>query len=762
MQADSPYPNPFEILRCILRALDLKQSNKRLDELAGKGTYDPRELRAAVETDFFVVTKKFMGPVTAEATLRTLNRFLEKYLHQIVGRIPADGLTRESVLKILIKTCIKDGVTELMGEIHEEVGGPHPSIWFSSHGSTVGKVLAWIDEKTPQWSVHLSSLKKERKDMISSWNRGIELPSSRSILLLSETDTSDRPVDVNWEKIKTLLFISRAIDFIKGQPLGPLLLDEARLALWGADDQVSVGSAIKMQQEVTQRKLGPEIRLIARLQNDLRRTVKKREPGTYRIIIDQVREQILASNVLLSTQYWIDWHDARWHVFAGDLQNASELYKCAFYGALFCAGDNQRLIAEESISVAACLPNPDRVFLKQLKWSLINFGYDIPSIRNNKPSQKVTDTIEDWEMDLWKSGFSTVFPKDGLFPGVDHKISQVTIGPLVFTDISKIKPDYRNVNRNMKVGETWQRVMPQLVWFAINEDVSVCKKLIEKGADVNVSSEVGDTPILMALEALNITEVNEANLVLGGPLYRTLDDQLFHFLKDIPHNPNTLNKRTQKKRLLPIISAVESGRVDVVQAVLSMGADPRGRGKTDEQTALNVCLKLIGIVKNPELSKKHQMSMPITPEALDSIRRQAQGMSGFTMEQQKRSLLKNTATGLSKIAAELFLDAMYKNILENTSAKALRKIAMLLIESGADVDAEHASPIKGYTPLMLAVELDERELFDAMVVAGADIQKTFKDPKDGHDVSIAEIAREFESTNVSQSLDNISRYVTVH
>lgn len=251
MPTDSPYPNPFEILRCILRALDLKHSNKRLDELAGKGTYDPRELREAVETDFFVVIKKYMGPETAEAALITLNRFLDKYLHEIVGKIPADGLTRESALKILIKTGIKDGVIDLVNEIHDRIDGPDPSTWFSFHESTVGTVLEWVNEKTPHWSVHLSRLKKERKDMISSWNRGIELPSSRSILLLSETDTPNRPVDIDWEKIKTFLFIARAIDFIKGQPLGPLLLDESRLALWGADNQISVGSEIKIQQGIT-------------------------------------------------------------------------------------------------------------------------------------------------------------------------------------------------------------------------------------------------------------------------------------------------------------------------------------------------------------------------------------------------------------------------------------------------------------------------------------------------------------------------------
>ena len=96
------------------------------------------------------------------------------------------------------------------------------------------------------------------------------------------------------------------------------------------------------------------------------------------------------------------------------------------------------------------------------------------------------------------------------------------------------------------------------------------------------------------------------------------------------------------------------------------------------------------------------------------------------------------------------------------SVGELRGIASLLINSGANVNAEHASPVKGYTPLMLAVEMDERAIFEQMLICGGDIKKTYKDPRTDRDISIMEIAKFFKSTDVMQVLKDISPYATVH
>ena len=92
----------------------------------------------------------------------------------------------------------------------------------------------------------------------------------------------------------------------------------------------------------------------------------------------------------------------------------------------------------------------------------------------------------------------------------------------------------------------------------------------------------------------------------------------------------------------------------------------------------------------------------------------------------------------------------------------MREITKILIKSGADVNAEHVSPLKGYTPLMLAVEVDERELFELMLIHGGDLKKTYNDPDTEKKVSVYEIAHSFESVGVLQVLSDISQYITVH
>lgn len=757
MPADYPYPTPFEMLRYLLRSFDFKLSQKdkkRLDDMTAKRVYDPREFDIALEQYLSNVANKYIGHKAADQISKLFAQFMSNYLYNVAGALPADGLNRASVLDVLIKTEIKDRVIDFAVAFHNEFGGPHPSFWFSSDSVSVDALFAWLSNNESHWDDYLANIDKERRDMIAAWRKGDDLPSAQSLHLLSQPTTPNEysPSSINWELIKPLLFLARSFDFIKRDQNGRELVNESRLALWGAESEADIGKEIRLIQRGLLQSLGPAESLIAKLQFELRRTVEKTDPKRYRRIIEEVRDLINASEKLQHTDYWIDWHDARWHVFSGELNAANDLYKNAFEKAIFTAGENQKYIVEEAIVVASSQSKPDKIFLKQLKWVQINFGYDIPSISKSTPSQKVSDTIEDWEIDLWRSSFNDIFPKSGYFPEAGYVSEPKVRGPLLFSDPSDIKPDYRHPNRTIKVGETWQRAMPQLVWFALNENIEVCKKLIDLGADVNVQSEVGDTAVLLALEALNVTEVP----------WRSLKDELFTLITEKNHTPETLNTRTQKKRLLPIISAIQTGRPDIVKKILELGADPNGRGLTDEQTALNVCIKLIGILKDPEGFWKVQNEMNITPEVLDSIRRHSSGLSGFTLKHQENFLDNSNNDELFKECSLLIKKLMTERILEKMTISSMREIATLLISYGADVNAEHLSPLKGYTPLMLAVELDERKIFDAMLVAGGDINKKYIDPRTGREVSLLDIANYFDSKNVIQSLGDISTYAKFH
>ena len=79
-----------------------------------------------------------------------------------------------------------------------------------------------------------------------------------------------------------------------------------------------------------------------------------------------------------------------------------------------------------------------------------------------------------------------------------------------------------------------------------------------------------------------------------------------------------------------------------------------------------------------------------------------------------------------------------------------------LLKAGADVNAVHSSPIKGYTPLMLAAELDEVDLFEIMLVHGGDIKKTYIDPNSDRAVSILEIASHFDSRDIQLLMSRLA------
>lgn len=64
----------------------------------------------------------------------------------------------------------------------------------------------------------------------------------------------------------------------------------------------------------------------------------------------------------------------------------------------------------------------------------------------------------------------------------------------------------------------------------------------------------------------------------------------------------------------------------------------------------------------------------------------------------------------------------------NSSLEKLRAIVRELIYAGSDSNAEHQTPLDGYTPLMLVAENDEVELFNLMCQTGGDPLKQHYNP----------------------------------
>ncbi len=82
----------------------------------------------------------------------------------------------------------------------------------------------------------------------------------------------------------------------------------------------------------------------------------------------------------------------------------------------------------------------------------------------------------------------------------------------------------------------------------------------------------------------------------------------------------------------------------------------------------------------------------------------------------------------------------------------LRDIVLQLLEAGAEPNARHTNPIVNYTPLMLAAELDEEEIFRFMLDHGGDPSLYYEHPRTGAKVDCFLIANEFRARGVEKIL----------
>lgn len=750
IMSDFPYPTHIEIIRTFAKVLGVKAGNKKLDDKAKDKNADYRLVNKFSSNIFYYISEKFGSDISSYLE-QGFSLFLKEYMAH-VSNTYADGLSRSEVGAALCKTLLSTSLVNTIESMMSVLSGRKPSVvvFFSAQESCTSQIIDWIEEYELGWKHYYCNLVKENKAKVKAWQEGEHIPDVQSLSSIQSWSKGPWPEQIDWQKVRVLLFIASIIDRAVKEEGASLLFEECRVLSWGANSTNNFSQLVHSHQQDYKARISHLLPLIGDIQQGLKRTVVKGE-GQF----EYFKAQLAKLEKLHSKEghkshfdYWVQWHKARMYVFNGQLQEASVFYQLAFEGSLFRAGINQKFIAEEAIVVAACQEKPDKVFLKHLKNALLMFNYDIPSVQSEKSSIRFSDIIEDWEVQNWRSSFNRVFPKEGMFPEADIPDIKANIGLNIVTGIDEITPDYRHPNRKLKIGERWKKTYPQLVWFSEVENEEVVRRLLTEGANVNMTSSSGDSAILMALEALNVKAIP----------YRSLDEGLFNLLSQYPHSEETMNLATSKRRLLPLISAVESGKLHIVEKVLKMGADVNVRGATDSQTALNVSLKLIGILKQPQKFLTEQINMEHTPEVLDSIRRNSAGLTGFTLEDQAQHLNVQDTSAMFQRFMEIAMQLIMERVEEKLNLSELRQISAILIDGNSDVNAEHKSPAEGYTPLMLAAELDEVDLFNKMLSSGGDPRKTYYCKNTKEDVDCWRIADNFSSFNVLSALKDIERF----
>lgn len=177
-----------------------------------------------------------------------------------------------------------------------------------------------------------------------------------------------------------------------------------------------------------------------------------------------------------------------------------------------------------------------------------------------------------------------------------------------------------------------------------------------------------------------------------------------------------------------------------------MGADVHQLSGSDRQTALNLAMKSIALLKDKDKVIKVQREPDNSDIAVDSFRRETGGIYGSDLESNRK--VRDLFLNKFNLYGDGYMLQWHENLKKHSSVSELIDIARELIFAGSDANAEHETPLKGYTPLMLAAENDEIELFELMIKYGGDVSKSYIDSRNGNLVTLEQIVMAFRAKNV--------------
>lgn len=703
MNADTPpFPRLGEIYRVLALALDTKNKNRDIDSLARKGDYDwsllptlCRELIAEplerhTDADFAALVEQFVSYVHGS------------YI-QLVATVSLDSLSREEVLPLLVENYFSAHACGLLLGIQKEFGGPDLLVLLDAETNPLSVVLDWAGSANADPNVNTldkrvfpesTGADKTGREMLNRWRNGKQLPDIGNIKLFVKA-LKDKGFTQH-DNLCRWLVVARALAWLEERspvPLRHVMRQHVLLGLQDFDIGALLSHAAFHAGQKRPALFMPALMLI----ETLKRTTPKLAGDKARTKADLQALQRLVEqhDPEGSTQFHLEWLQGRWHVLSGELKQALPFYKEAARLVNYRGGDAQKQITEEALVIAGQLG--DKIFLKQLKHRAIAFGLFT--------SPTTADVVEDWEVAHFRQQFHGVFPAQGRFPEAESEQMDAPELPFLilnYDQLDSMQADLRSPNRVCKVkssdGQT--RSWPQLRLFASLGRLDEVTKLLERGASVDQLDESNSSALLCAIQ--HAEETGERAV-------------LDFFLKQ-PHAKETLNKPTQKKRLTPLMCAIDYGQPDVVEQLLKMGASADMRGLVENLTPLYRTLGYMDLLNSPKKLYAHTHELlRYGPTLLqqEAFRRHGASFAGvFGDGARWTEMLK------SPVHQALFTEvqqAMMKLHTERYSSAKLFEIIRLLLKHGANPNVPHISPEPGRTPLMLAAENNAVEILELML-----------------------------------------------
>lgn len=736
--AKPPYPTIGESCQLLAGAFGTKSADplvrKKLDRLAREGDFD-WSLRQQVVEALLVEPLRDLGLDFSDFVGGFADFLLDEHIELLSG-ISLDAMSREDAAPLLIETKYAAHVAAFLMKLRDKLGGPDLGGFFEEGANPVGVVLQWA-ERMLGFQVAATAFPddKQKRDDVGRWRRGDTIPDFfGSILPLRRELVKRRPdrepgivLFCKW------LTAARALSWLDREARAAnfgSLLDLVRREILLNCPARDVGRRLSLAniEAASQLREIKEFGLLLRNGKLGRGTAKRagdqiaarRELDRFKALLD---EQVADGRA----GYMLDWCEGRWHVLAGDEEKALEFYEKGADRVLYRAGPNQKDILEEGLSLAAYLGNKPAI--KRLKHRALAVG--LFSDQFSKLPEK-PDVVSEWEVKQLAGAFTVLFPAHARFMEAPRSNFRP---PLPFphfdqSAINCIRPNLTNPDRIINIptidGSKYRR--PQLVWFASENRVDDVRRLLEAGANVNKSDEEGGSALLCALQCAQ----------------KGRGRQVLDLLLEWPHEKETLDRLTAKKRLSPLYIAVLLGEPEVVARLLEMGASPDLPVSLPPQTPLYICVERFALYR-PERAAEHLRRRMVSPQPVDQEiqRRYSGGKAGPFGDR------------LSVLASDSRYDEIMSHLVGHAVHKAIQppraqylRIAEILLGYGADPNRKHFWPAPGRSPLMTAAENNAADVFRLMVDSGGD---PYLKDDEGNDCYA--IARGFESRDVIQNLE---------
>lgn len=730
----TPYFLPAKVVRAIARAIDSKNDSESLDNKCHDLYLGKNELDQLINIHIYKVIERVELKKSVENELKALvAQIFDDYL-KVVATYNLSERNRDDIGPWILEAFFCPhliNIVSLLGIRTKPFKKSDYIELMTDNSAGLETVFKIVEKRVTGWNAFYAGLPKNDKDKITAWRRGADLPSRTSLMSIFNTQNAPKNVLV-------FLLTARAIEYFKRS-------HESDIFNQYIEQPRSLDSSMVMFEEA--------IFALETRDTDYVHRLFEKNDDKFRNSISAIIMELLAYSVASFAK--------------NDLEQAKKRFIDAFDLSLYRSGHICEKVIEVGFVIASWQETPDMTLISKLKSVQNLYGYTLPTIVTEDTKRKKENLVEDWEINMWRSNAQRVFNEFKVELPEKYQVSSAILP--IHLNAKELALDLKKPNKKVKLNDNSKlhrdknkkkQVTTQLIWNTLLEDLNAVNKLLQAGADINILSDNNESALLIALQYMNLTEPHEP------------DDSFYQALKGLEYTPKTINAVTAKKHLFPLLSAVQTGRPDVVEHIVNLGADVNQKGGGSHLDALTMCISLIGTIKNSKQLLNQFAIMTKDPEKaiarmsdyeFSAFIRETQGSLGLNREQVSHHLAQgkksSNAMAILKELSEVFKEQTQANY-ELFDLREMRKIAKLLIDRGANPSARYDwSSIDGYTPFLLACELNEDELVTHILNNATEdskddiINTVYRNRRNGQAVSYEKICQHFKTDDVMDIVD---------